>query len=170
MFISGLLIGRSPDDLYLFLWTNSIDSTHIISLRRKKGAMLEAVRDEYIRRGKPLEYTGWEMPEVRQFMMAHLRRSKPGDDVGASRRLLPKRPSPDEPAPMPQWVLDQGEDVDCGDSRSEGSEEDDDIDLTDEGWSVKKRRGGGIPLVPHSYRFFHRHRTPRRHRMETHSR
>ena len=69
--------------------------------------MIEAVQREYDRRGRPLEYTGWSIGEVRTFMQARMKKLEVGDDVGVFAHMLPKRPSQHEPAPLPAWTQDE---------------------------------------------------------------
>ena len=114
--------------------------------------MLEEVKKEYERRGKPMAFTGWGPEEVRGFMLEHMKKVKKGGDIGLYARMLPKRKSRTEPAPLPQWVTkgkkdetkvtdkgkDDSEDDDTsGDGVSESEEED---GVSDQGWVVLKKK------------------------------
>ena len=101
--------------------------------------MLDAVKAEYIRRGSPMSYTGWDIPSVRKFMTARMNRLKKGEEVGVYAKDLPKRRSPHNPAPLPSWALSESEDEpEAEEEESEEEEEDD--GLTDSGYAVQKAK------------------------------
>lgn len=114
--------------------------------------MLEEVTKEYERRGKPMAFTGWGPEEVRRFMLEHMKKVKKGGDIGLYARMLPKRKSRTEPAPMPQWVTkgkkdetkvtDKGkDDSEDDDSSGDGvSESEEDDGVSDQGWVVLKKK------------------------------
>lgn len=100
--------------------------------------MLDAVKAEYIRRGSPMSYTGWDIPSVRKFMTARMNRLKKGEEVGVYAKDLPKRRSPHNPAPLPSWALSESEDE--PEAEEEESEEEEDDGLTDSGYAVQKAK------------------------------
>ena len=105
--------------------------------------MLEAVKSEYERRGSPIAFTGWTVHEVKAFMLDHLKKVKKGGDCGVHARLLPRRPSPELPAPLPDGISVQDDDDkdSSGSSEKEGFSESEDDGLTDEGWKIQKKKG-----------------------------
>ena len=111
---------------------------NLFSLRRKKDAMLEAVKCEYARRGKPMHFTGWDVETVCKFMKARLKTLKPGADVGVHARNLPKKPSPETPAPLPAWAVPE---EDEGDSMESSGEMSDGDGLGDYGYQLAKIKG-----------------------------
>eukprot|EP00435_Cladocopium_sp_Y103_P057237 s1468_g19.t1 len=111
--------------------------------------MLEEVKKEYERRGKPMSFTGWGPEDVRTFMLEHMKKVKKGGDIGLYARLLPKRKSKTQPAPMPDWVTKgtkggkEGKEKEASDddtSKDVGSESEEDDGVTDEGWLVVKKK------------------------------
>ena len=100
--------------------------------------MLDAVKAEYMRRGQPMSYTGWDIPTVRKFMTARMNRLRKGEEVGVYAKDLPKRSAPHKPAPLPSWALSESEGEPEAEESEESEEEDD--GLTDSGYSVQKSK------------------------------
>lgn len=116
--------------------------------------MIEAVKNEYARRGKPLAYTQWSVDEVRRFMIKHLGRLKEGDDVGAMAKMLPKPAGPGLPSPLPSWVTNSdGDDESSASGASlaedQESEEAEDYGVTDEGWEITRTKKDGMYYLCH---------------------
>ena len=116
--------------------------------------MIDAVKNEYARRGKPLAYTQWSVNEVRRFMIKHLGRLKEGDDVGVMAKMLPKPPPPGMPSPLPSWVTNSDADADESSPSGTSLEEDESVEaedygVTDEGWEIIKAKKDGMYYLCH---------------------
>eukprot|EP00438_Fugacium_kawagutii_P022251 Skav228609 [mRNA] locus=scaffold4464:159371:162556:+ [translate_table: standard] len=118
----------------------SLEEMPATSTKRKKDKMLEAVVSEYDRRGKPVTWTGWSVEEVRRYMTEYMKKVKPGGDIGAYARLLPKKKSANQPAELPSWVTNS-EGGHSDDDREESEEEDEEEDgVGDSGWDIVKKK------------------------------
>jgi hypothetical protein len=76
------------------------------TLRRNKEAMIKTLKEEYEKRGRPLDSTGWSPKEVRQFMSWQFEVQKPKkkDKIGGFSWLLPEKGSGGRPAALPTEV------------------------------------------------------------------
>lgn len=115
--------------------------------------MLEACQAEYERRGKPLQHTGWDIRQVRPWMLHHLKGLKEGEDCGAYSYLLPERKSAMEAAPLPSHLRgkttkpEEDEDADVGEGEESEEEADPEAEVDDEdegppsdGWIVERNK------------------------------
>ena len=76
------------------------------TLRKNKETMVKLLKDEYKKRGQPLDSTGWSPKEVRQFMtwQFDVQKPKKKDSIGGFSWLLPEKGIGGRPASMPKEV------------------------------------------------------------------
>ena len=68
--------------------------------------MVKILKEEYEKRGRPLDHTGWSPKEVRQYMSWQFDTQKPRkkDKTGGFSWLLPEKSGQGRPAPLPKEV------------------------------------------------------------------
>ena len=72
-------------------------------LRKDPPALIEAAKNEHLRRGEPVKTTRWCVEEISRYMSYKLATTPAHGDIGAYARKLPKARGTD-PAPIPQEV------------------------------------------------------------------
>ncbi|CAL1155332.1 unnamed protein product [Cladocopium goreaui] len=116
--------------------------------REEKQEVLDGATDQYNRRNKPAESTGWSSAEIHKYMQWQLDLYSKGklkkSQVGGYAWKLPKRDPNGQPPPLPEEVLEFHKKKKNAKKEDETEEED---EGDDEEYSVEVSKSGKISLV-----------------------
>ncbi|CAK9018943.1 unnamed protein product [Durusdinium trenchii] len=106
--LACFMLGWQPDaplpGCHSLIWSCSPKKENGIMQRLTETNLGWAAERQYSQRGRPLAKTCWGIQEVTRFMQSHVKGKSADDDLGAHGCMFADG-SPQNPSPMPQFIL-----------------------------------------------------------------